>query len=730
VVAATPPPPGLGVSIGGPLPPPPSTALSFQVVTKLTATEYANTVSDLLGVAPAQQTVPLGADGSAGGFSVGGASTDQTASAYHDSAVQIAGVATAAGALPVLLAPAGCTPPVNDDAAAGAACASAFIVGFSELAFRHGAVDPTTVAGLEALYTKVAALSGFTAGIAAVVEEVLQSPFFLYHLETEQEALGPTPQPIAVTGYSMANRLSYFLWGSMPDAVLRGAADAGTLSTPAQVLAQATRMAADPKAKIGVANFSRQWLTEPFFPDSKLGNSTQIAADGTLSPTPLWSNEVATGESFEAVFSPAAGAMIRSFEMQVQDALWAPSDAMRRLLTGTTAYANAALAPMLGVNVTGDTLQPVELDRTKRIGILSHPLLMAMYATNATSHPIKRGRFILGQILCQPPPNPPAGVPAFTPPRAGTSLRQDFEQLTATGPYAGQPSADPSIPCAACHARIDPPGYLFEPFDTIGDFRTIDDYGQPVDLSNITIVRTGDPLVDKPTASSVELAQNLAASDLPNQCLTQMLYRFMARRDDAQADAASEAWIDEAFDLNHQSLVPALATTETDAFLARVNQNGGSGGPPADTGAGNGSVPLPPGTPVPTWSQLYTLYFGNPATGGCGSTQQICHQAATDTGATYYSYPSGGGALEVGSHFVCGQTAADCYQGLLRATPPLVTAGAHPADPSATPLVASLYKGGRAWNDGNNGPQTLGYVFAPSDLALIEAWIAAGAPDD
>jgi Protein of unknown function (DUF1592)/Protein of unknown function (DUF1588)/Protein of unknown function (DUF1595)/Protein of unknown function (DUF1587) len=561
-------------------PPPSEGAVVGEVITKLTAVEYANTVNDLLGITPIQQTVPLSADSTAGGFSIGGASTDDTAQAYHDAAIVIATVATSATGMPNLLKAANCTAPAANAGSAGAACAAAFINEFAPLAFRHGPVDAATIAGLNGVYNAVAVTdaAGFSGGMAAVLEEILQSPYFLYHLETEQQALGMYNTPIPVTGYSMANRLSYLLWSSMPDTALFAAAAGNELSTAAQVSAQATRMVQDPKAKIGLRNFYQQWLTALTLPSGKVGNSTQILPNGSLSATSLFGTT--NGLSLATEFSPALQqAIVESFDMQAEAALWAPTGAMKTLLTGDTVYANSLLAPILGVTVAAGTtaLTPVTVDTTKRSGILSHPLLMATYATTSTSHPIKRGRFVWDQIVCQPLPNPPAGVPAFIPPTAGMSLRQDYELLTSTGPYAGKTSAGQAatgIPCPQCHTRIDPVGFLYESFDTVGALRTIDDYGQPVDMTNNTIAGfTGsEAYLNVLMNSSTQLATALANSDLPDACITQNFYKFMARRNDAVADFPVEAWLDQTFVATGENLSAVLVgTTQTDVFLQRMN---------------------------------------------------------------------------------------------------------------------------------------------------------------
>ncbi len=119
---------------------------------------------------------------------------------------------------------------------------------------------------------------------------------------------------------------------------------------------------------------------------------------------------------------------------------------------------------------------------------------------------------------------------------------------------------------------MDPIGFLFEPFDTIGQYRTIDDYGVPVDLTNITVVGAADPSLNGPMASSVQLAQALADSDMPNACMTENLYRFMAHRSDGIADDPVEIWLDQTFAASGENLNPVLVgLTRSDVFRERVN---------------------------------------------------------------------------------------------------------------------------------------------------------------
>lgn len=157
-------------------------AATDQPLALLTAAEYADSVGVLLDVAPSAQTVPLTADSTGTGFATNTPSADEIAQAFHASAIQIAGTVTSSARLSALLHDAGCAAPSGNSGTAGAACAAAFITEFAPLAFRQTTVDAPTLAGLNGVYAAVAVTrgAGFSGGIAAVLEEILQSPYFLY----------------------------------------------------------------------------------------------------------------------------------------------------------------------------------------------------------------------------------------------------------------------------------------------------------------------------------------------------------------------------------------------------------------------------------------------------------------------------------------------------------------------------------------------------------------------
>ncbi len=152
-------------------------------------------------------------------------------------------------------------------------------------------------------------------------------------------------------------------------------------------------------------------------------------------------------------------------------------------------------------------------------------------------------------------------------------------------------------------------------------------------------------------------------------------------------------------------------------------------GSAASGSSGGGTGSSGSAQPAATWTYLYNAYFGNSATGGCGSSKIICHQSPTDSGATVGPVNDAGQPVPP-SGFVCGTTAAACYEGMTKtATPPLVSAS-DAANPTMALLYRALYTGGNAGSASDNMPETQLYYFHPSDLALIAQWIQDGAKNN
>jgi hypothetical protein len=516
----------------------PNSALQSGPVLRLANYEFVNSVRDILGFTP---DVVLDPDApSTGDFRIGGPAGDSTVSQYHTAAITIA-----TKALKTLATLEPCFGTAATQTAMQMACATTIASDLGPKFYRRP-LDPTQVTGLTGIYSTIAGKYGFANGVQAMLEALIQSPYFVYHLELEEEAMGPGAAGMAkvpVTGYSMASRLSYLLWGSTPDATLMTAAGMGQLTTAAQISAQATRMIADQKVVGGMRSFYEQWLKVLDLPTSKVKNPV-------------------TNTDYATLYTPDVQTSLRaSFDAQVDAALWGTGDSVKALLTGTDAYVDGNIASIFGSTVTGTTLQKITVNPAQRAGIMTHPAIMTVFATETSSHPIKRGVFFWDKFLCQPLPNPPPNVPPFMAPAPGQSLRQDFEVMTA----------DP-VSCQPCHKRINPLGFLFEHYDSMGYYVTTDSNGQPVN-SAATLVGTGDPMLDVATTDAVQLTQHLAADDSSvAQCMVNQVYRYAMHRIEGSGDQMALAALTDAFNKSGRNVKMLLGgLTQSEAFLNRLN---------------------------------------------------------------------------------------------------------------------------------------------------------------
>jgi hypothetical protein len=455
---------------------------------RLSRFEYDNTVRDLLGTSqqPAREFPP---DVEIDGFD--NAIDGLTVSRLHAEAYQRAAESLAAEAVHDLDALLPCDP-------AAPACADVFVRSFTRRAYRRPPSDDE-VARLLAVHANG---SDFADGVALVIEVVLQAPQFLYRLE-----LG-TPNGAPVSDHELATRLSYLLWGSMPDDALSAAADAAELRDDDGIALHTARLLADPRARDNVAHFHRQWL------------ELDDAAEATKDPErfPDWSPDLAADLQDVA-------------DDFVAGVFWDGGN-LRDLLTREHAIDHA--------------LYP-----DRRPGLLAHPALLAALAKPDQTHPIARGKFVREQLLCQPPPPPPPDVDNAIPaPDPDLSTRERFAEH----------SADPQ--CAACHQLLDPIGFGLEHYDAIGRFRDRE-AGAPIDASG-TLLGTD---VDGPFVGAAELAARLADSELVSRCTVIRWFTYAHGRAPTDADACTIEELQREFEDADQSLVAlVVALTRTDAF--------------------------------------------------------------------------------------------------------------------------------------------------------------------
>jgi hypothetical protein len=490
---------------------------------RLTQSEYNATVRDLLGDTsrPADTFPPDQKIGDFTNTAVALTVSPLLAQAYQSAAEQLAAAA---------IKNMGSLLPCNPTTAGEDACAQQFVGSFGKHAYRR----PLTTdeqSGLFALYQTNRAGADFPNGIQAVVEAVLQSAPFLYRVEFGDMAqLKGTILPL--TSYEMASRLSYFLWGSMPDDTLFAAADAGALATKGQVATQARRMLQDQKARPAVAEFYTQWLT--------LDQVAGIAKDTKTYPA----------------FTPTLQSAMQKETLAFIDwVMWQSDARMQTMLTSPVSFINAELASVYGVTgVTGTTLQKTNLDPSQRAGLLTQLAIMTVLGKADRSSPVLRGKFVRERLLCQAISPPPANI-VITPPQItpGVTTRQMFAMH------------DKVEPCKSCHTLMDPIGFGFENYDGVGKWRTVDQ-GQSVDASGT--LSASD--VDGTFSGAVDLAGKLAKSQEMNDCVATEWFRYAFGRGETADDACTMAGLKQSFasaGFNIQELLAAIA--QTDAFRFR-----------------------------------------------------------------------------------------------------------------------------------------------------------------
>jgi hypothetical protein len=393
-------------------------------------------------------------------------------------------------------------------------------------------LDAEERSDLDEVFAKGAELAGgFAGGVRAVLEVALQSPEFVYHLEFGEPLDVPADDPRAgwgrPTAYEMASRLSYLYWEAPPDDELVQAAERGGLRSRDEIREQAARLLADEAAKR---------MTRPFY-----FNLLGI-------PHQPWQ---ATGEG--ALTAEIQGAMLSETAHFVDHATFGDPGDFASLLTDPTTWVNEELATYYGIpGVTGEAFVRVELDSTRRGGILTQGSFLVSHTTPGSSHPFFRGLRIFAQLLCQELPAPPVVVDLL--PLENTSdmtTRQRFETVNT------QPE------CAQCHRETQQLGYALEHFDHLGLWRDTDN-GRPVDATGTLVVTDAAGSFN----GAVELAGLIAASRDAKRCFASKWLTHAYGRALGSADACSRDQVERAFTEGRiRELLVAIALS--DGFLYR-----------------------------------------------------------------------------------------------------------------------------------------------------------------
>lgn len=488
---------------------------------RLTRREYNNVVGVLLQdtTRPADQFVP---ESEQSGFTNGAESTLLSAVVIDDferAATTLAREATSAAKLANLV---GCDP---NAVAEQDTCATNFIRTFGARAFRRP-LEAAQLADYQALYASTKTSDGFAVAIELVVRSMLQSPYFLYRLELGTGVAGVSGTS-PLTPQETAARLSFLIWGSLPDAELELAAAEGRLNTPADVRAQALRMLADERGGEVFNDFHVQWGQLETLP-----NQTK--------PEP---------------FTPALGRLLIEESKQFIDHTLRRGDGLlSTLFTSPVTYLNRELADYYGVTgPTGSTFELFSMPAGQRAGLLTHGSFMGNFAHGSEPSPVLRGKFILAQLACSPPDPPPddldTSLPAADPTK---TARQQLVELTSQGT------------CLGCHSLLNPPGFTFEHFDGLGRYRTIDDRGLPVD-SSAQVEGPGDLAGSYTSHEDFLLA--LANSQTVRSCLASKWFIYTHGRVPADDDACSIAAPAASFQSTGNVRDLILSMVESPAFL-------------------------------------------------------------------------------------------------------------------------------------------------------------------
>lgn len=518
-LAGTPPPTTNGASgVDGTSPTNPAGDVGTVTIHRLNASEYDNTVRDLLGDTshPAAAFPP---DDGAESFTNNANALSISPILFERYEAAAEALATTALGNPKIVTCDGAT-------ASPDACAKQILTPFLRRAWRRP-VTADEVTSLASL-VQVAAAEGqpFTQGIQLALKAALLSPNFLFRVELDPDPKATTPHEL--DDYELASRLSYFLWSSMPDDTLLASADEGKLTSDDKALdAQVERMLGDSKARALLDNFAAQWLIHTL-PDAK--------PDATTFPT--------FDESLRSAMAEETKAFVGSFLLGDQS--------LPDMLDAPFTFVNARLATHYGIaGVTGDALVRVPVaPETHRGGLLAHASVLTMTAIATRTSPVRRGQWVLAELLCAPPPPPPPDIPALPSTVTTGTMRQRMDA------HRSNPA------CAGCHTQMDPIGFSLEHYDAVGRWRDTDQ-GLPIDA-------TGTISGGRSFDGAASLASVVKKDPRLGACATTKLFSYALGREPQDLDADRLGALTKGFaGAQHRARALIVSLVHNDAFRKR-----------------------------------------------------------------------------------------------------------------------------------------------------------------
>jgi hypothetical protein len=505
-----------------------TTTLQPTPLRRLTRFEYGNTVKDLLNVDPSPAN-DLPADEVSSGYDNN--SGVLTVSSLHAEKYVLISETLAKSAVQNLGTLTNCdTTAMGEDA-----CALAFAKSFGRRAFRR----PTTANDEQALmaaYSAGKTGGSYSEGIEVMIRAALQSPDFIYRLETTTPT-DTTAALVPLSQFELATRLSYMIWASTPDDALLDKAQNNALGTKQQVADQARAMLNDPRAKIGLANFFNEW-----------SGVTRLS---------ITTKNTDTFPNFTDDMRNAMAAELPAF---MEYLLYQGDHSLKTLLTSSLAFVSGPLGSVYGLAnaPNGTTPQQVDLGTTQgRSGLLTQAGFLSVQGHPDQTSPVLRGKFVRTMLLCDTVPPPPADVNVSLPTSSdGATARERFSSHAAGS-------------CAACHSLMDPIGFAFENFDAMGQYRTTEG-GETIDASGVINSPT-DPNLGGNFVGVHDLGQKLAASSQVSDCMATQWFRYASGRLETDPDACSLETLRGIFSGSSGDLVElVVGMTQTDDFWYRA----------------------------------------------------------------------------------------------------------------------------------------------------------------
>jgi len=359
------------------------------------------------------------------------------------------------------------------------------------------------------------------------------SPNFLYRPELGAATAGGL---LRLTNYEIASRLSFLVWGSLPDKTLLDQAATGMLDSAAGIRTAATRLLDAAAGREAVGAFAEEYM--------RLDRIATQAKDASLFP------------EYNAAVQAA---MVRDMRGTWESIAFDDRASALDLFTSTTIVVNSDLAKLYGLDATGltsTTFQTRTLPADgPRLGILGKPSFLSEFANQKEGSPTLRGRFIRESVLCMPIPSPPGDIDIVLedPPASMPMTKRQRLEMHRT-----------ETRCASCHQYMDPLGLPLETFDAIGRYRTTD-HGLPIDPS-------GD-FNGQAVADARGLGQAAGASLAVARCLVRKYYAYATGHEERTADYGVLNTLADSFQASGYKLRDLILDVVTsDAFTAVAPQ--------------------------------------------------------------------------------------------------------------------------------------------------------------